>query len=76
MKNTVIRSEISGLSAAWLLKSQNQMRLYKAADYPGGHTKTVSVTLDSVTDLINKLYKEPFGTPFMVTLNLPIDLML
>ncbi len=47
-KVAVIGSGISGLGAAWsLVQSQNGVRvsLFEAANYAGGHTNTVDVTL-------------------------------
>ncbi len=58
MKIAVIGGGISGLSAAWLLNSQHQVTLYEAANYLGGHTNTVDVTLDGVT--------HPVDTGFLV----------
>ena len=49
MKIAVVGSGISGLSAAWLLNPRHQVTLYEAADYLGGHTNTVDVTLDGMT---------------------------
>jgi predicted NAD/FAD-binding protein len=45
----VVGSGISGLSAAWLLNASHRVTLYEAADYLGGHTNTVDVTLDGMT---------------------------
>ena len=50
MKIAVVGSGISGLSAAWLLSSRHQVTLYESADYLGGHTNTVDVTLDGLTN--------------------------
>lgn len=45
----VIGSGIAGLSAAHQLAADAQVTLFEAADYFGGHTHTVDVTLDGVT---------------------------
>ncbi|MES9971837.1 MAG: FAD-dependent oxidoreductase [Candidatus Thiodiazotropha sp.] len=58
MKIAVIGSGISGLSAAWLLHRKHQVTLYEAADYLGGHTHTVDVTLDGIS--------HPVDTGFLV----------
>ena len=42
----VVGAGISGLSAAWLLSQRYEVTLYEAADYLGGHTNTVDVTID------------------------------
>ena len=42
----VIGSGIAGLSAAWLLSKKHHVTLYESADYLGGHTHTVDVTVD------------------------------
>jgi predicted NAD/FAD-binding protein len=43
MKIAVIGAGISGLASAWLLASRNQVTLFEAGDYIGGHTHTVDV---------------------------------
>ena len=58
MKIAIVGSGISGLSAAWLLHSKHPVTLYEAADYLGGHTNTVDVTLDGMT--------APVDTGFLV----------
>ncbi|MGD9170693.1 MAG: FAD-dependent oxidoreductase, partial [Candidatus Thiodiazotropha sp.] len=58
MRIAIIGSGISGLSAAWLLHSKHQVTLYEAADYLGGHTHTVDVTLDGTN--------HPVDTGFLV----------
>jgi predicted NAD/FAD-binding protein len=58
MRIAVIGSGISGLSSAWLLHHNHEITLYEAADYLGGHTHTVDVTLDG-TD-------HPVDTGFLV----------
>jgi predicted NAD/FAD-binding protein len=42
----VVGAGIAGLSAAWALSDRAHVTLFEAADYPGGHTHTVDVTLD------------------------------
>lgn len=49
MKIAVIGGGISGLASAWLLREKHQVTLYEAADYLGGHTHTVDISLDGVT---------------------------
>ncbi len=46
MNIAVVGSGISGLASAWLLNKEHQVTLYEAADYPGGHTNTVDVTIE------------------------------
>lgn len=41
----VVGSGIAGLSAAWALSDRAHVTLFEAADYLGGHTHTVDVTL-------------------------------
>ena len=45
----VIGSGIAGLAAAHGLAGRARVTLFEAADYFGGHTHTVDVTLDGVT---------------------------
>lgn len=54
----VIGGGISGLSAAWLLAAQHDVTLFEAADYVGGHSNTIDVTLDGIT--------HPVDTGFLV----------
>ena len=44
MRIAVIGSGISGISPAWLLSPDHHVDIYEAADYLGGHTRTVSVS--------------------------------
>lgn len=58
MRIAVVGSGIAGLGAAWLLAPHHQVVLYEAADYAGGHSNTVDVTLDGIT--------HPVDTGFLV----------
>ncbi|CAD6523205.1 NAD(P)/FAD-dependent oxidoreductase [Paraburkholderia metrosideri] len=54
----VIGAGIAGLASAYLLARQHRVTLFEAADYAGGHTNTVDVTLDGHT--------HPVDTGFLV----------
>jgi uncharacterized protein len=58
MKIAVIGSGISGLTAAYLLSRSNDITVFEANDYIGGHTNTIDVPLDG------KVY--PVDTGFIV----------
>ena len=58
MRIAVVGGGISGLASAWLLNQHHEVVLYEAADYVGGHTHTVDVTLDGQT--------HPVDTGFLV----------
>ena len=59
MRIAIVGAGISGLGAAhYLEKSGHAVTLFEAADYFGGHTHTVDVTLDGVT--------APVDTGFLV----------
>lgn len=60
MKIAVIGSGISGLSCAWLLNKEasNEVTLFEAASYLGGHSNTVDVSLEGFT--------HPVDTGFLV----------
>jgi len=45
----VVGGGIAGLSAAWALSNRAHVTLFEAAPRAGGHTNTVDVTLDGVT---------------------------
>lgn len=57
-KIAVVGGGISGLAAAWLLRDTHRVTLYEAADYVGGHTHTIDVTLEGHT--------APVDTGFLV----------
>jgi predicted NAD/FAD-binding protein len=54
----VVGSGISGLAAAWLLARRYRVTLFESADWLGGHTHTVDVTLEGIT--------APVDTGFLV----------
>ena len=54
----VVGAGISGLASAWLLSQKHEVTLFEAADYLGGHTNTVDVTLEGKT--------HPVDTGFLV----------
>ena len=58
MKIAVVGSGIAGLSAAWMLSKSNQVTVYEAGNYAGGHSNTVDVSLDGLT--------APVDTGFLV----------
>ena len=59
MRIVIVGAGISGLGAAhYLEKSGHAVTLFEAADYFGGHTHTVDVTLDGIT--------APVDTGFLV----------
>ncbi len=58
MRIAVVGSGISGLSAAWLLRTRHEVSLYERNDYVGGHTHTLEVPTASGTT--------PVDTGFMV----------
>lgn len=59
MRIAVVGAGISGLGSAYYLeKAGHEVTLFEAADYFGGHTHTVDVTLDGVT--------APVDTGFLV----------
>ncbi len=54
----VIGAGIAGLSCAWLLADRYNVALFESADYFGGHSNTVDVTLEGITS--------PVDTGFLV----------
>lgn len=46
MKTAIIGSGISGLTAAWLLHRTQDVTVFEANDYIGGHTHTIDVNYD------------------------------
>ena len=57
-KIAVVGAGISGLASAWLLGRENQVTLFEAGQYLGGHTNTVDVHLEGKT--------HPVDTGFLV----------
>lgn len=53
MRIAIIGSGISGLTAAWLLRGHHDIQIFEANDYIGGHTHTVSVSLNGETHAID-----------------------
>ncbi|WP_139112220.1 FAD-dependent oxidoreductase, partial [Acidithiobacillus thiooxidans] len=49
MRVAIIGAGISGLGAAWILRKTHSVSVFEAADYPGGHTHTVDVSLQGVS---------------------------
>ena len=59
MKIAVVGSGISGLSAAWLCqRAGHDVTLFESANYLGGHSNTIEVTLEGIT--------HPVDTGFLV----------
>lgn len=58
MKVAVIGSGITGIGAAWALKSTNDITLYEAATRPGGHARTIDIDMGG--------YTMPVDTGFIV----------
>ena len=54
----VVGAGISGLASAYLLSKHNQVTLFEAGSYPGGHTNTVDVKLEG--------HVHPVDTGFLV----------
>lgn len=46
MKIAVVGAGVSGLTCAYRLADQHEVRVFEAADYAGGHTDTHQLTLD------------------------------
>lgn len=53
MRIAVIGSGISGLSAAFRLQGQHEVVLFEREPRAGGHTHTVDVTIDGVTEAVD-----------------------
>lgn len=43
MKIAIVGGGIAGLGAAWLLSRENEITVFEANDYPGGHSNTVEI---------------------------------
>lgn len=53
MKIAIVGTGVSGLVSAHLLHSQHDVTLFEAADWVGGHTHTVDVTLNGRTSAVD-----------------------
>ena len=53
MKVAIIGTGISGLTAAYLLNRKHDITVYEAADWVGGHTHTVDVSVNGRTYAID-----------------------
>lgn len=53
MKIAILGAGISGLVAAYHLRTEHDVTVFEANDYPGGHTNTVRVELDGNTYFID-----------------------
>ena len=49
MRIAIIGTGISGMLAAYLLHRDHEITVFEAADYIGGHTNTIHVSLDDLT---------------------------
>ena len=49
----IIGSGISGLASAYFLSQNNDVVLFEANDYLGGHTNTVEITLEGKTEAVD-----------------------
>lgn len=49
----IIGGGISGLTCAWLLRHQYEVKLFEANDYIGGHTQTTDVDIDGQVYPVN-----------------------
>lgn len=53
MKIAIVGTGISGMVAAYLLHRDHELTVFEAADYIGGHTSTLDVTMDGRTYAID-----------------------
>ena len=53
MRIAVIGSGITGIGAAWALKSKHDVTLYEAADVPGGHARTIDIDMGGKTTAVD-----------------------
>ncbi len=74
----VVGAGIAGLSAAWLLADKYRVTLFEAANYFGGHSNTVDVTLEGVTHpvdtgfLVHNDLTYPNLVPLLAHLGVPV----
>lgn len=52
-KVAVIGSGISGLASAYFLQKKYDVTLYESNNYFGGHTNTVDITVDGITEAVD-----------------------
>ncbi len=58
MRIAVVGSGITGIGAAWALKSKHEVTLYEAESRPGGHARTIDIDMGG--------YSLPVDTGFIV----------
>ena len=49
MKIAIVGSGITGIGAAWALKSKHDVTLYESERRPGGHARTIKIDMDDQT---------------------------
>ncbi|MGH8039457.1 MAG: NAD(P)/FAD-dependent oxidoreductase [Stenotrophomonas sp.] len=70
MRIAVIGSGISGLASAWWLSQRNEVTLFEANDYLGGHTHTHQVQVDGRTHAVDTgfIVFNPLNYPLLTAL--------
>ncbi len=49
MKIAVVGSGVTGIGAAWALKTKHEVTLYEAEERPGGHARTIDIDMGGYT---------------------------